>query len=92
MEMSAKERAMQKEDHGDYYVTVLCEGAIFRLYKPNTVNDIILAVKKVHKKDPMKRASQYEVHYRGLVLTGNIINAGIPSGARVEVKSAFCVV
>lgn len=75
----------------DYYLTILCGTSIFRLSKPRHVNDIIVGVRAFHKStnsaNALNRPEDYEVFYKGLQIIGSLQGAGIPSGARIEVKT-----
>lgn len=87
MGMSDKERAMQKEDHGDYYLTVLSGHSIFRVTKPRNAADLIKAAQAYHSRaGNTVLSNDYRVYYKGIEIVGSLQGAGIPCGAKVEVR------
>lgn len=88
MQVSKEELAARRDDNGEFYVTIHCMGAIFRLYKPITVNDIIEAAKKVQRMDDSSITTKTEfiAMHRGFHITGNVQRLGLPKGALIEVK------
>lgn len=84
------EAQMQKHSE-EYYLTVVCDSGIFRLSNPRYVHDIILGVQSFYKRASSARAltsiGNYQVFYKGIQIVGNLQGAGIPSGARIEVRS-----
>lgn len=89
MKVSKEELAAKRDDNGEFYVTIHCMGAIFRLYKPNRISDIIEAAKKVQRMDDrFDTNALYVAMYKGFELPPNssINGLGIPRGAMIEVS------